>query len=181
MNQTKIHCQFICHVKKAYLPIQWGQKYSYILGFVILLALKSRITDIGEWNDLLLLFYKGAIFSQLSDYYYYCYYCFAILSSSVVFILVLFADSAASRSLETQHWLTTAHFQKCRADLTSHYQALLASFAIVPRAPNTMGITATFVALYQAYLICYMMMMMMITIVIIILSLNRDFLGQKIV
>ena len=44
-----------------------------------------------------------------------------------------------------------------------------------------MGITATFVALYQAYLICYMMMMMMITIVIIILSLNRDFLGQKIV
>ena len=87
--------------------------------FEILLALKSRITDLGEWNDLLLLFYKGAIFSQLSDDDDDDDYFFAILSSSVVFIWVLLAVSAAFRSLETQHWLTTAHFQKCRADLTS--------------------------------------------------------------
>lgn len=59
----------------------------------------------------------------------------------------------------------------------SHYQAL-AFFATVPRAPIKMGITATFVALYQAHLICYMMMMMMI-IIIIILSLNREFFRAK--
>lgn len=41
-----------------------------------------------------------------------------MLSSSVVFIWVLLTVSAAFRSLETQQWLTTAHFQ-CRADLTS--------------------------------------------------------------
>ena len=122
MNQRKKHCQLICHVqKKTYLPISRGQKYSYILVFEILLALKSRITDLGERNDLLLLFYKGAIFSQLSDDDDDDddYYCFSILSSSVVVIWVLLAVSAAFRSLETQHWLTTAHFQKCRADLTS--------------------------------------------------------------
>ena len=54
----------------------------------------------------------------------------------------------------------------------------LAFFAIVPRAPIKMGITATFVALYQAYLICYTMMMMMM-IIIIILSLNREFFRAK--
>ena len=46
----------------------------------------------------------------------------------------------------------------------SHYQAL-AFFAIVPTAPIKMGITATFVALYQASLICYIMMMMIIIII----------------
>ena len=41
-----------------------------------------------------------------------------MLSSSVVFIWVLLTVSAAFRSLETQQWLTTAHFE-CRAELTS--------------------------------------------------------------
>ena len=71
-----------------------------------------------------------------------------------------------------------AHSKMSGKPNQSHYQAL-AFFAKVPRTPITMGITATFVALYQAYLICYMMMMMMIIIVIIILFLNREFFRAK--